>query len=724
MSVTIATDLTGIAALRCQLWANGYRPVAVASVDNLGPSPGKRPVANAWREGALQDTPEAANRPAEPDALNTGLLCDGLRAVDIDIDDAGIAATVEMAAVFTLGFTLTRFRANSGRKLLLFRAADGEPSKRVLKGAAGKVEVLGRGQQFVAFGAHPSGATLQWRDGSPETMAVAALPPVTEDQITEFFAAIAHDIGADKATATAATVAATGGKEKTDAELAPPNASPVLELLNTMQNPLEADRTVYEQVNLAVQGCLYSGAALGIITDEQADEIRLAASDWSARWEGGGSSLEDEEAKWGRDWSKRTRKLSGWPQLAMLAGSLGVDVSRHLTDIAAAEFQRFPLPAEVPDDRQGAPAVSSAEARALFSANAWIQRDFPEPDRLLGDMLTTTTRVFLVGRTGLGKTMFGLGMAAGVASGTGFLHWPAGRPARVLVIDGEMPAELIKPRVRDAVRRLGEATLPPDNLAIFGRDSEEDARRAGLDLPPFAPLNTEAGQRFLFALVKAIGGVDVIFFDNVMSLLAGDQKDEVTWSGVNDLVVALTTRRIGQVWLDHTGHNQDRQYGSSTKSWKFDVVGVMTPLAGKVSARETAFTLSFDHPGKARRRTPDNWREFETRTIRLADNEWSSETTEKKAEEGPEGSKVKPGAKAQYDALMELLGERSDGAIKIDTWYDRCVHRGLANPVPEGATGAVRHKVKTLFRTRVSELKIAGWIDVSGEDVSSARGFR
>jgi hypothetical protein len=37
----------------------------------------------------------------------------------------------------------------------------------------------------------------------------------------------------------------------------------------------------------------------------------------------------------------------------------------------------------------------------------------------------------------------------------------------------------------------------------------------------------------------------------------------------------------------------------------------MAPLAdGQNDPRSTGFTLSFDHPGKARRRTPDNWREL------------------------------------------------------------------------------------------------------------------
>jgi len=262
---------------------------------------------------------------------------------------------------------------------------------------------------------------------------------------------------------------------------------------------------------------------------------------------------------------------------------------------------RLPREAEPIGDR-------GATLRALLSIDAWAERDIPEPDRLLGDLITTTTRVFLVGRTGLGKTLLGLAIAAGIASGNGFLHWRSARAARVLYLDGEMPAELIKPRARDAIRRLGDARIPPGNLLIFGRDIDDEARRACPGLPPFAPLNTADGQKFLMALIDAIGGIDLLICDNVMSLIAGDQKDEVPWSETLPLVQALTNSRIGQLWLDHTGHNSDRQYGSSTKAWRFDAVGCMAPLAdGENDPRSTGFTLSFDHPGKARRRTPDNW---------------------------------------------------------------------------------------------------------------------
>ena len=90
-------------------------------------------------------------------------------------------------------------------------------------------------------------------------------------------------------------------------------------------------------------------------------------------------------------------------------------------------------------------------------------------------------------------------------------------------------------------------------------------------------------------LIDLIGGVDVLVLDNVMSLLDGVQKEEEAWTGANPLVASLSRRQIAQIWLDHTGHAGDKQYGTSTKSWRFDAVGVMTPVKQLPPTRSASF---------------------------------------------------------------------------------------------------------------------------------------
>lgn len=358
-----------------------------------------------------------------------------------------------------------------------------------------------------------------------------------------------------------------------------------------------------------------------------------------------------------------------------------------------------------------------------LSVQAWMDRSIPEPDRLLGDVLTTTSRMFLIGRTGLGKTQMGFAIGCGMASGEGFLHWRCARPARVLVIDGEMPSELIKARSIDAVRRGGKPPIP-GNLIIFNRDLEDEIAKLFPSVGPILPLNTEAGQKWLLALIDALGGVDVVIFDNVMSLVVGSQKDEVVWSETMPLIHSLTGRRIGQIWLDDTGWNTDRQYGSSTKPWHFDAAGVMTALpADQRAPHEVAFTLSFDDPGKCRRRTPLNWADFETCIIRLKDDRWTSEPVNK-APTGHKLDHVPPSREPFYDAVVSAIvkSDLGPGRTTLETWEAECVRRGLIEPQPDAEDYKQRHSRFTLFRTAKAALLGAKWIAVEEKVVIDLKG--
>ena len=185
-------------AQRMQLWDAGFRPVAIYNHDHPGPSAGKRPLGNGWTDAARQDPPFCVTAAPVSHALNTGILCDGLRAIDVDIDDADTAHRVRSLALDMFGEAPMRYRSNSPRVLLLYRAASGQPEKRVLAGRDGrKVEILGRGQQFVAFGIHTSGALLQWMPEAPGEVTVDSLPAITEAQITSFLERAAPLIGAE-----------------------------------------------------------------------------------------------------------------------------------------------------------------------------------------------------------------------------------------------------------------------------------------------------------------------------------------------------------------------------------------------------------------------------------------------------------------------------------------------------------------------------------------------
>ena len=105
-------------------------------------------------------------------------------------------------------------------------------------------------------------------------------------------------------------------------------------------------------------------------------------------------------------------------------------------------------PEPPPERPDFTPAVADFLS-VIASSNLKIKAD----RRLLGDFITSSTRAFLSGATGIGKTMFLYGMVGGMASGQGFLHWTCDGPSKWLIIDGEMPKVLVKGRLADLLRR-------------------------------------------------------------------------------------------------------------------------------------------------------------------------------------------------------------------------------------------------------------------------------
>jgi hypothetical protein len=247
-----------------------------------------------------------------------------------------------------------------------------------------------------------------------------------------------------------------------------------------------------------------------------------------------------------------------------------------------------------------------APSSVPLTLDDWATRNLPAADFISGDWLTTTSRTLLVAPTGIGKTMFTLGLSFAIAFGLAFLNWRGRRKARVLFIDGEMSRRLLQQRLRDEEKRWGER--PPNFYALSHEDLED-----------FAPLNTPRGQKQVEAVISRIGGVDLIVFDNIMSLISGDMKDEEGWRQILPWLKRLTARQIGQLWVHHTGHDESESYGTKTREWQMDTFIIFEPVEHPQT--DVSFRLVFR---KARERTPETRGDFVEQHVTLIDDRWSS----------------------------------------------------------------------------------------------------
>ena len=110
-----------------------------------------------------------------------GILTGEVVAIDIDILDESIAVAIGEIFQKKLGRTDLIRIGKSPKALYLYRTL--EPFTKI---SLHPIEVLGQGQQFVAYATHPeTGKPYSWPLESPHQMPVESLPIVTREQVME-----------------------------------------------------------------------------------------------------------------------------------------------------------------------------------------------------------------------------------------------------------------------------------------------------------------------------------------------------------------------------------------------------------------------------------------------------------------------------------------------------------------------------------------------------------
>src|SRR6266481_1717227 len=139
---------------------------------------------------------------------------------------------------------------------------------------------------------------------------------------------------------------------------------------------------------------------------------------------------------------------------------------------------------------------------------------------------------------GLGKTMFGFGLAGSLASGREFLCWKATRPARTLFIEGEMPAKQLQERA---------------NLLVPDTDPEY-FRLVHLDAQPDNTIRSITSAEGRYLVEEALGDAEVLFLDSISTLANMTTNEEESWLELNDWFKYLRSKhKLCVFYLHHAG---------------------------------------------------------------------------------------------------------------------------------------------------------------------------
>lgn len=242
--------------------------------------------------------------------------------------------------------------------------------------------------------------------------------------------------------------------------------------------------------------------------------------------------------------------------------------------------------------------------RALTGAEL-LRSEFPSREFLMSPWLPSKGLAMIFAERGIGKTWVGLNIAHATAGGGSFLRWRAPCPKRVVYIDGEMPAAMIKDRYATIVAGADFDALE-DNFRLVAADLQQDG------LPDLAD---PTAQCFYDA---EIADADLIVVDNLSTVCRALRENEAdSWGPVQ--AWALRQRAAGKsVVLIHHAGKGGGQRGTSRKEDVLDsVISLKRPVdydASEGARFEVHFTKSRGFFG-------DDAAPFEARLI---DDRWET----------------------------------------------------------------------------------------------------
>jgi putative DNA primase/helicase len=222
-------------------------------------------------------------------------------------------------------------------------------------------------------------------------------------------------------------------------------------------------------------------------------------------------------------------------------------------------FDAEAIAAEAVAQARGKPAAGEILGFRVLTVHELLTLELPPRETVLHPWLPSKGIAMVYGPRGIGKTHITLGAAYAIASGGRYLRWHAPKPRRVLVLDGEMPGEVLQSRLAAIAHSATDEPLAPDYLRVLALDLQQ----RGLDLGD--TLHQDA-------LDHVLGDAEVIFCDNISTLAnAGRENEAESWLPIQEW--SLRQRRAGRsiVFMHHAGKG-GQQRGTSRREDVLDTV--------------------------------------------------------------------------------------------------------------------------------------------------------
>ncbi len=511
---------------------NGYEPIATS---------GKRPVGDGWQKRPNTIEAIAGERTTHPTATNTGLRTGRLVGADIDLHDPAVADGIESEIITWLCLddalaTWPMRRVGSKGCMLAFRN-ETPIGKITVSGASRsgdkpeRIEFLGAGQQFVAFGIHPdTGKPYRWDwDTDPTMFPIGALPEVTPAQLRDCAQRVAQrltELGYSDV-----KVSDPGDPERASqrAQKRRDEKIPVpVDYLSRMLAHIDPSCGRNEWIG--VIGAIQATQLEGVDPDEMDGELLDISVTWSAGEYGASGTPgnyagpEDVEATF---WSLDPMKPGG-----STFGSL-----YH----QARENGWTEAPPALPPEEEFAEALTNRkaeEAKADAKPKRSILRqgvaaEIEAIDWIWDGWLARRKLHLIAGDKGAGKSTLTFTMAAATSAGG---QWPDGTAA----VQGSVLIWSSEDDWRDTI-------LP--RLDLAGADLSRCYHVAGDDDRPFDPATDMPA---LLEAARDLPDLALLIVDPVVCAVAGDShKNAETRRGLQPLLTFATRANAAVLGITH-----------------------------------------------------------------------------------------------------------------------------------------------------------------------------
>jgi putative DNA primase/helicase len=193
-----------------------------------------------------------------------------------------------------------------------------------------------------------------------------------------------------------------------------------------------------------------------------------------------------------------------------------------------------------------------------LNSKEFLSKKLPPREFIIEPCLPKQGLMMIYAKRGVGKTYFALFLAHKIAAGGDLFggRWKIPKQAKVLYIDGEMPANAMQERLENLTDNIAS-----ENLSIINRDLQINGYMPNLAL--------EEGQEALEPFVK---DANVIVVDNLSTLARGGKENEAgSWDVIADWALKLRSQGKSIIFIHHAGKNNS-QRGTSKKEDILDTV--------------------------------------------------------------------------------------------------------------------------------------------------------